>query len=318
MNKLLRLSLWTAFAMSATGVSAQSVDFKKYPDYSSRINPDQRFMQPMRSPARNAGQRPDYVNNAETRYFPPVFNQDGGSCGSASRICYMFSHELNSFRDLDGKDPDNYYPSHFVWLLTYGNSGKDEFVQHVGVPSATTYGGQTYSKYFGNQDTEHNYFGWMQGYEKWYSAMFNRMLKPTNFPLHVGTEEGREAVKQYLWNHNGDTDFHSGGIVGIGVASGGDWQPIPNTPTNKEIGVAGKYFVNKWGTQVDHALTIVGYDDRIEFDLNKNGVYGEAAADEKGAWIIVNSWGAGWCNNGFIYCPYAYGGAWFTEQGTFS
>lgn len=24
-----------------------------------------------------------------------------------------------------------------------------------------------------------------------------------------------------------------------------------------------------------------------------------------GAWIIVNSWGSGWCNGGFIYCPYA-------------
>nr|MCR5181329.1 DUF5013 domain-containing protein [Bacteroidaceae bacterium] len=41
-----------------------------------------------------------------------------------------------------------------------------------------------------------------------------------------------------------------------------------------------------------------------EFDLNGNGVKGEADADEVGAWIIVNSWG-GWCNGGFIYCPYA-------------
>ena len=30
--------------------------------------------------------RPDHVNNAESPYFPPVFGQDGGSCGSASRI----------------------------------------------------------------------------------------------------------------------------------------------------------------------------------------------------------------------------------------
>ena len=70
-----------------------------------------------------------------------MLNQDGGSCGSASRICYMFPHELNSFRNLDGKDVHNYYPSHFVWLLTYDNSGKDQFVQYVGVPSAATYGG---------------------------------------------------------------------------------------------------------------------------------------------------------------------------------
>ena len=42
-------------------------------------------------PAEAQHQRPDHVNNAENAYFPPVFNQDGGSCGSASRIGYMFT-----------------------------------------------------------------------------------------------------------------------------------------------------------------------------------------------------------------------------------
>lgn len=35
--------------------------------------------------------RPDHVNNALSHCFPAVFSQDGGSCGSASRICYMFA-----------------------------------------------------------------------------------------------------------------------------------------------------------------------------------------------------------------------------------
>ena len=39
-----------------------------------------------------ATRRPDHVNNALTTFFPPVFNQDGGSCGSASRISYMFAY----------------------------------------------------------------------------------------------------------------------------------------------------------------------------------------------------------------------------------
>ena len=189
-----------------------------------------------------------------------------------------------------------------MWLLTCGNSGKEDFVMHVGVPSASVYGGQTYSKLFGYQEETYPDFGWMQGYDKWYSGMFNRMISTANFPLSVKTEEGREAVKNWLWNHNGDNSFHAGGLAGIGVASGGDWQPIPKTPANDEAGVTGKYYVNKWGTSVDHALTIVGYDDRIEFDLNGNGIYGEKSADEVGAWIIVNSWGSGWANNGFIYC----------------
>ena len=261
-------------------------------------------------------QLPPFVYNGESKYFPPIFNQDGGSCGSASRICYMFTYELNAYRNLDGKIAQNYYPSHFVWLHTNTSSGKDQFVTSIGVPSAATYGGQTYSSLFGYQDCADNDFGWMQGYDKWFEAMHNRMLQPSNFPVNVGTEEGREAVKNWLWNHNGDNSFAAGGICGIGVASGGVWKDIPKTATNDAIGVTGMGYVHQWGRQVDHALTIVGYDDRIEFDLNGNGKYGEAEADERGAWIIVNSWGDGWCNGGFIYCPYAHAVPAFNSDGT--
>lgn len=303
-----------------TLLNAQTIDRKKYPDYSDKRHPDYSLMHPLRSNVRGVvSQRPDHVNNAETMYFPPVFNQDGGSCGSASRIGYMFTYEMDAFRRRNAQLSQNQYPTHFVWLLTNGNSGKDDFVQHVGVPSADTYGGRTYSKLFGNQEEAQDDFGWMTGYSKWYEAMFNRMLKPANFPQSTGTDEGREALKNWLWNHNGDTDFPSGGLAGIGVAAGTmSCSTIASTPTNDALGVTGKACVDKWGTGVDHALTIVGYDDRVEFDLNGNGVYGEESADERGAWIIVNSWGSEWASGGFVYCPYAYGGSHFNEDGSFS
>lgn len=268
-------------------------------------------------------QRPDHVNNAESRYFPPVFNQDGGSCGSASRIGYMFTHEINAFRGKDASLPENIYPTHFTWLLTNSHSGKEGMAMANGVPDAVVYGGTTYSKVFGNQDCSHEDFGWMQGYDKWYSAMFNRISHNSNSPYSVDTEAGREYVKRWLWNHCGDTDFHVGGICGIGVASACKQAPIGEDPEgrNAAAGVVGQKYVTRWGDGVDHALTIVGYDDRIVFDLDSNNVYGEKDKDECGAWIIVNSWGSGWANHGFIYCPYKYGfpvrmqegGAWKPE-----
>ena len=314
MKHILTLLTLSALAWQAP---AQVVDRTKYPDYDSIRHIDtQLAAQQARFVPMASLTRPVRVNNAETMHFPTVFNQDGGSCGSASRICYMFTHELNSFRNLNGREPENYYPSHFVWLLTNSPSGKDEFITKVGVPSAAIYGGRTYSSLFGYQVETDNNFGWMTGYDKWYAAMFNRMWAPTHLPISVETEEGRELLKNWLWNHAGDADFHSGGVVGIGVASAGRWESIPSTPTNDAIGVTKKKYVAKWGTQVDHALTIVGYDDRIEFDLNGNGIYGEKSADEVGAWIVVNSWGPYWCNNGFVYCPYAHAGAWFNADGT--
>lgn len=310
MKHILSLSLLAVLAWPMSHQAQTKVDLKKYPDYhSTSAQPDAKLL---RYGSRNVkgvkstpvSERPAYVNNAALKHFPPVFNQAGGSCGSASRIGYMFAHEINSYRDADASKMENQYPTHFVWLHTHGNSGKDEFVEFIGVPSAKTYGGQTYSNLFGFQEAHNNYFGWMTGYNKWFEAMNNRMHRPTRLPVSLQGEEGREALKNYLWNHNGDPDFKSGGIVGIGVASGGNWQRIPKTDANSEAGVVNMYYVKDWGSQVDHALTIVGYDDRIEFDLDGNGIAGEKDKDEVGAWIVANSWGD-WCNSGLIYCPYA-------------
>lgn len=303
-----------ALMLSASTFSQEPQwDKEKFPDYNPVPRIDQAAQKRMvRSieARRAAGQtRPDHWNNALAEAFPPVMNQSAGSCGSASRIYYMFAEEINAARGANGRLPENIYPTHFTWLLTWtpGGQGKEVIAQHNGIPNSVVYGGSTFSELFGYQDcdTKDSDYGWMQGYDKWFHAMHNRILGSANFAIALDKEEGREIVKNYLWNHCGDESFSTGGIVGVGVASGGNWQTIPKTPTNDQLGVTGQYYVKKWGSSVDHALTIVGYDDRIEFDLDGNGIKGEAEKDEVGAWIIVNSWGASWNNGGFVYCPYA-------------
>ena len=319
-------------AMVCSAMSAQDikVDYKAYPDanpfpkveknYSNTVGEVREFgSQNVRKgsarSSRYGDKRPDHINNALTKYYPSVFNQSGGSCGSAQAVGYTMTLEMNAYRDADASYEENQLPTHFTWLHTYCGIGKYEIMNRHGVPNVPTYGGRTYSNTFGLQDTSNPDYGWMQGYDKWYSAMFNRTLGGDIFcDRDQTTEEGREQLKQYLWNHWGDESFMCGGVSGIGVASGGDWQHIPNTPTNRAIGVANMYYVASWGQTYDHALTVVGYDDRIEFDLDGNGVCGEVDKDEVGAWIICNSWGAGWCNQGFIYCPYKYSYAMGTDQ----
>ena len=118
--KILNVLLSVAIALPMALSAQTDVNREKYPDYSDIYNPDRSLLESstaQRAAQRAATERPEYVNNAEEIFFPPVFNQDGGSCGSASRICYMFTYELNAYRNLYGKFSKNYYPSHFVWLL---------------------------------------------------------------------------------------------------------------------------------------------------------------------------------------------------------
>ena len=250
-------------------------------------------------------QLPPYVYNGQDKYFPPIFNQDGGSCGSAAGVGYQFTHEINSYRDADASLPENQYPSHFTWLMAYQTSSTEGMAKGNGIPNVPTYGGRTYSRLFGPQTHDDPDYGWMQGYDKWYSAMWNRSaydfnLAPTNTP------EGRQELKEWLYNHCGDETMHGGGVAGIGVAAYGTWAAIPNSAANKAAGVVGMKYVKAWGETFNHALTVCGYDDRIEFDLDEDGIVGEVEEDEVGAWIIANSWGDGWENKGFIYCPYKY------------
>ncbi len=255
---------------------------------------------------------PAYVYNGESKYFPPIFNQDGGSCGSAQSIGYMFTHEMCCYRDLDASLPENQYPSHFTWLLAYQNSDTEGMARAIGIPNVPTYGGRTYSRLFGAQTHDDPDYGWMQGYDKWYSAMWNRLSHSITF-APTNTPEGRQELKEWLYNHSGDETVHGGGLAGIGVAAYGTWETIPNTGANVKAGVSGMKYVKSWGDVFNHAVTICGYDDRIEFDLDGDGKTGETEEDEVGAWIIANSWGDGWENKGFIYCPYKYSYAIGTE-----
>ncbi len=257
------------------------------------------------SKSRNETQLPSRVDNTHSKYMRPVFSQgSSGSCGSASRISYMFAYELNNYRDLDGSLPENIYPSFFTWLLTGQNSGKWQMAAFNGIPNSVVYGGDQASHIFHEDkiwnlgwptDANGANYGWMQGYDRWKHAATNRLERTENIKLD--SREKIEYIKQWFNNHMGDTTFSSGGVLGGGVASSG-WS-VSTIPAGQHE--AGKKIISQFGPQIDHGIVWSGYDDSVSFDLNQNGLIEE---DEKGAIIMLNSWGANWGNSGSVYIPY--------------
>lgn len=304
--KINKLAIASCLLFLSVKGNAQEVNRKLYQDYEPLTN--YILLPKYAHPKKDTEQRPDHVDNSKLKFYPPVFCQDGGSCGSASNEGYNFTYEMNSLRNVYGSQTRNQYPSHWIYLFAYQHSDREEILLKNGIPNVRTYGGRTYSKTLGNQDCSDADNGRMQGYDKWLSAMYNRIERTARFRSTLMTEEGREDLKNWIWNHQGDTAFYAGGVACVGVAiTGCKTGKIPLTNTNRSCRIVGQEYIKSWGETFDHSVTIVGYDDRIEFDLDGDGVIGEKDEDECGAWIICNSWGDGWANGGFIYCPYKYG-----------
>lgn len=108
-SRILMLAALAAITTATSTVSGQvKVDLKKFPEYSPRVKVDKHLV------AKPDVKRPDYVNNAESIYFPPIISQVSNSCASAAGIYYMFGYEINRYRGVSGKLPENQYPTHFT------------------------------------------------------------------------------------------------------------------------------------------------------------------------------------------------------------
>lgn len=317
-----KLLLTTVLAGSVTATSAQ-VFIKNlpngdpYPGYyrSTNVDPKQAVHKSPARARRAATSLPDHWDNSKQSYFPPIFSQESyGSCGVSSHVGYMMTSEMNAYNNTNASLPENQLTPMFEYPFTYHGPGKDEMALYVGFPTADIYGGRYESSIYGGSEFDKGDWGWVQGYATFYNAMKHRISRAVSFPQSVETAEGQEALKHYLYNHNDDPAYgNRGGIVciGVGIASAKTGE-IPSSTTNNRNGFTGKKYMVHWNLNgSDHAMTIVGYDDRVQFDLDGNGTVGEAnnslGQNENGAWIIANTWG-NWANQGFVYCPYAMGG----------
>lgn len=247
---------------------------------------------------------PTSANNAANIYFRPIFSQEGNSCVQASSVGYMFTYEIDLARNLPANLEENQYPSHYTY--NFGNGGYDEgsyywsglsMIRDNGCPNVPTWGGMG-----------GDYTRWMSGYDKYYSAMHNRLQSYMSI-TNINTPDGLENLKHWLYDHGNGSTY--GGVACFGAnITGAEYVTLPaGTPQEN------KTLLINWGTGGSHGMTIVGYDDTVCYDINRDGRYtndidtnGDGIVDmrdwEIGALLMANSWGTGYCDQGFCYIAY--------------
>lgn len=236
---------------------------------------------------------PQYIDNSKSIYFPPIISQKGGSCAQASGIGYMFTYEINRLLNRNASaSADNQFAYLFTWNMVNDGADNGGFVdeglniaRNFGVMTAADYG---YASVY--------QFKWASGYEKYLNAARYRVKKIKSFD--DSNDAGIQEIKQYLYDH-GDGSL-TGGVLTFSTQAS-DWQINYNYTGPSLTGYTS--ILTKLATEGAHAITIAGYDDTVE-STDDNG------NKHLGAFIVVNSWGTWWADNGRFYMPYYF----FTER----
>lgn len=236
-----------------------------------------------------AQELPLSVDNSLKKYFPPIFTQIGGSCAQASSVGYMFTYEMNRLLDRDASTAVNRFSYLFTW--NFINEGQDVGSYGTeGYTLAYSHGLMTEAD-FPSQSSAYQ-FKWASGYEKYINSFHYKVAKYEY--LDMSTEEDLIAIKRYLYNKN--EEGKAGGILSFSSAASG-WGFESDYQGPSQTGY--KCLLTKLPTSGAHAMTIVGYDDTIEYTTT-------TGIQIKGAFIVVNSYGTWYHDRGHYYLPYYF------------
>ncbi len=235
---------------------------------------------------------PTAVDNSKLPSFPPIGDQgQEGSCVAWGSTYYQATHELGLVHGYNNKTSNVHILSP-KWTYNLVNGGADS-----GSSPATAYQLLSMNGAVSIHDYPYdlNYKAWDLNTQDWINALSSRMAPWTLIPGLGGSgPQNLTAIKQALNN----------GHVLTFATFIDSWMftKIKTDPQNPRSPYTGQYAAS-WmnGQRGGHFMTIVGYNDNIWIDINGNGVVDPG---ERGAFLVANSWGTNWGNNGFIWISY--------------
>ena len=255
---------------------------------------------------------PTRVDNSTRKEYPPVYKQRWGACGQFASIASIFTYEMNVLNRTGADSNSTRFPAHFSWNMMNRarNTGSEayhgwEVAKRIGIPTARSYGGVRLEK-----------IGlWPNGYEVWREAMEYRVSGYRYSPAKTVAQLTEARGWMFDRNQPAAGKEITGGIFALDGRMGEMEKVTVTIPEGQYA--AGDDLWTRWGPSgYGHGITCVGYDDQVGYDVNGDGMITNdrdlngdgrvSLADwERGAYIVVNSWGPRWSGDGKIYLLYS-------------
>ncbi|MCI8410201.1 MAG: hypothetical protein HFJ09_13180 [Lachnospiraceae bacterium] len=250
---------------------------------------------------------PASVDNSSSKYFPSIGNQGTiGSCTSWAMVYYQMTYMVN--RALDRSANVSSHVMSPKWSYNLTNNGNNQGTSFVDVLKVLSSIGAADLQQVPMTDyLQDSTFltSWHATEKIWRNAQQYKIsgysLIPTpsgNTPITSPNDSDLNEIKKYL---------AEGEILSYSTYF--DRWNFEKIEANSEV-PANNAYLNQWiASRCDknaslggHRMTIVGYNDNIWVDINKDGKVQEG---EKGAFKIANSWG-NWRNgnSGFTWISY--------------
>jgi hypothetical protein len=258
---------------------------------------------------------PSRVDNSTRPQFPPIYQQKGGACGQFTAVASIFTYEMNVLNGTEADTTATQFPADFSWNMC--NAAKDdqgseahhgwETAKQIGIPTVKSHG-----RVEGDKDKIGQ---WANGYAIWREAMEYRVAGYRYTP--TATVSQINEARGWLFDRN-QPKFGEKPIGGLLALDGrmGKLEEVTKTIPEGDY-LAGEDLWTRWGASgFGHGITCVGYDDQVGFDVNADGkisidldINGDGkvtlADRERGAFIVLNSWGKTWSKDGKIYLLYS-------------
>lgn len=219
-------------------------------------------------------------NSATQPYFPPVGNQGSiNSCAGWATTYYQFTYEVNKMRGTPiNSDNSNVFSPAFTYNYINGGGNRATYLSDA-YDVLEKHGAMTLQDYPHNNT---NYsFAWPTDEGKLVEALEYR-AKSSTLNVSSTSSTNFDAVKAMISNgHIGVIWINpTNSFLGWGTTSSGD-VCIVRRAVNSDGG---------------HFMAVVGYDDNITISAGSETL--------TGAFKLVNSWGTGSYNNGYVWVAY--------------